>query len=54
MAGALDTDPPGGIAARMSWLAAAIGGDPVLLRRGRAFPPPRRHQVMLDEIHARG
>jgi hypothetical protein len=35
MAGALDISSPGGVAARMGGLAEAVGGDPVLLRRGR-------------------
>jgi hypothetical protein len=35
MADAIDTSPGRGIATRIAGLAEAVGGDPVLLRRGR-------------------
>jgi hypothetical protein len=37
MAGATDTSPGRGIAARMAGLAQAVSRDPVLLRRGRTL-----------------
>jgi hypothetical protein len=35
MAGTIDADQRGGVAARIAALAEAAGGDPALLRRGR-------------------
>jgi hypothetical protein len=37
MAGTIEADHRGGIAARMAGLAEAVNGDPVLLRRGRTL-----------------
>lgn len=37
MAGAIDTGPERGIAARIAGLAQVASGDPVLLRRGRTL-----------------
>ena len=37
MAGAIDTSPGRGIAARIAGLAEIVGRDPVLLRRGRTL-----------------